>query len=358
MPRHPRQIYQLETGMAFYPLDESAYGGCMIRPAASRDFAGCDFYKEALDAAEKHDMGICAWLACFANGRVAAEYPETAVQNLYGSRDRLFLCFNHPEVRKYVNAMFCDLAQRYPFSSFMADKIPQAQLELETFGGHFDPLLRLVGSICFCEHCMAQARKDGVDLAEAKRIAMRVGEASRKVPQYVREALAGELMGDTEIPNFLIEEPLFAEVLRWRVDCITRFLAELRELIRGIRPEAKLSACLVPPVKIGHDASAPRVWLSAESYRKFSQVVDTIHSVIHWDPDVVEYDTRRARDLIDDGNTDCELCLHVAAYGRRRPEEMPVLYRAAFGQGADSMAFFCHDLMDERMIEALKQLPN
>ena len=357
MPRHPRQIYQLETGMSFYPINEAAYKGCAIRPAVTRDYAGRDFFKEALKAAEKHNMGICAWLACFANGRVAAEYPETGVQNMYGSRDRLFMCFNNPEVQKFVKAMFRDLAGQYPVTSLMADKIPQSMLELDTFGGRVDPLMRLVGSICFCEHCMAQAKKDGVDLAEAKKIALRVADATRKVPQYVREGLADELQGDHEVPAFLIEEPLIAEVLRWRIDCVARFLGEVRELVTSIRPGAKISACLVPPAKIGHDATQPRVWLSAESYSKFAKVVDTIHSVIHWNPDVVEYDTRRARDLVDRGNPECELCLHVAAYGRRRPEEMSSLYRAAMSQGADSMAFFCHDLMDERMMDALKQLP-
>jgi hypothetical protein len=357
MPRHPRQVYQLETGLMFYPINEAAYKGCKIRPAGTRDYAGRDFFKEALKAGEKHNVAITGWLACFANGRVANEYPETAVQNLYGSRDRLFLCFNNQDTQQFVKAMFRDLASQYPLATFMADKIPQSMMELDAISGRIDPLLRLVGSICFCDDCMALAKKDGIDLAEAKRIALRVAEATRKVPQFVRDALADELQGDQEVPNFLLEEPLIVEVLRWRINCVARFMSEARDLVRSIRPQATVSVCLVPPTKIGHDATQPRVWLAAESYRRFAQVADTIHSVIHWNPDVVEYDTRRARDLVDLGNRECELCLHVAAYGRRRPEEMPALYRAAFGQGADSMAFFCHDLMDERMMAALKQLP-
>ena len=118
-----------------------------------------------------------------------------------------------------------------------------------------------------------------------------------------------------------------------------------------------MAACLVPPVKVGHDATSPRAWLGAQSYRKFSTVVDTIHSVIHWEPEVVAYDTRRARDMIDAGNPKCELCVHVAAYGKRKPEDMASLAQAARGQGADSMAFFCHDLLDKPMIDALKSLP-
>jgi hypothetical protein len=356
MPRHPKQIYTLEAGMTFYPADESAYAGCLIRPVSTRDFAGRDLFMEAAQAAARHNIGLCGWVSCFANARVAAQYPEVAVENLYGSRDRLFLCFNHPEVQKYCLAMFRDLATRYPLSSVMADKIPQSMLELEGLGGRIDPLLRLVGSICFCEHCIAQAQKDGVDLAGAKRRALEIAEASRKVPQYVREALADELQGDTEIPLLLLEEPLFADVLNWRIQCVVHFLSRARELVRSIRPDCKLSAALVPPVKVGHDATSPRAWLGAQTYRAFAPVLDTLHCVIHWQPEVVEYDTRRARDQVNASNPECELCVHVAAYGRRQPEEMGTLARAALAQGADSLAFFCHDLLDERMMGALKAL--
>ena len=199
---------------------------------------------------------------------------------------------------------------------------------------------------------MAQAAKDGIDLEAVKRRAQQIADASRKVPQYVFDALAGDLHGDTEIPLFLLEEPEFAEVLRWRIQCVVRFLSQVREMVQDIRPGCKLSAALVPPVKIGHDATAPRPWLGAQTYRAFAPVLDTLHCVIHWEPEVVEYDTRRARDQVDMANPDCELCVHVAA--RRRPEEIPHLAQAALAQGADSIAFFCHDFLSTRMIDAIK----
>lgn len=356
MPRHPRQIYSLESGVTFYPVDENAYQGCAIRPVSTSDFAGRDLFEEMVVAGERHGVGLCGWVSCFANGRVAAEYPQHAVQNLYGSRDRLYLCVNDPEVQKYNLAMFTNLVKHYPLSSVMADKIPQTVLELDSLGGRIDPLLRMVGSICFCSHCHEQAQKDGVDLKGAQKLALELGEASRKVPQYIREALRDDLKGDTEIPLFLIENPIFADVLRWRMDCVVRFLAQVRAIVTKIRPEVKVSAALVPPVKIGHDAANPRAWLGAQSYQKFATVLDTLHCVIHWDADVVAYDTRRARSQIDAASSNCELCVHISGYGLRRPSDLKSLAQAAFSQGADSLAVFCHDLFDESMITALKEL--
>jgi len=353
MPRHPCQVYQLEEGVAFYPCAES-YAGTDMRPLATRDFAD-DVFAAAAEAAARRGVRLHAWLCCFANRRLATTYPSNAAQNLYGSRDRMFLCFNNPNVTGFCVAMARELMGRYPLAGIMADKIPQAQMEATTLAGHVDPLLRLCASICFCEHCLNQAKRDGLDLGEARRRALEIADASRKVGQHVRSALADDLRGDTEVPLFLLEEPLFAQVLRWRMHCVSRFLSELREEIRSVRPEAQLGACLVPPVKVGHDFTVPRAFLSAESYRIFAPSVDALHAVIHWEPWAIEYDTRRARDQVDASGAACELCVHTPAYGRFAPEQVGSMVAAARRQGADSIAFFCHDFLDERMIEAVRQ---
>ena len=288
---------------------------------------------------------------------MAVVYPEAAVQNLYGSRDRLFLCFNNPDVRLYCLAMMRDMASRYGLVSVMLDKTPQAMLESRSSGGRIDPLLRLVGSLCFCEHCMAQAEHDGIDLEGARTLSLQVAEASRKVPQYVREALADELRGDMEAPLFLLEEPTIVRVLQWRVECVVRFLQEARQVLAQVRPGCKLAAALVPPVMVGHDLTAPRAWLGAQSYRAFAPVLDTLHAVIHWGKEAVAYDTRRARDAVTAARSECELCVHLAAYGARRPDELAGLAAAALEQGADSLCFFCHDLLDEPMMAAIRSLP-
>jgi hypothetical protein len=353
MPRHPAQIYQLEEGLTFYPCTEGEYEDTDMRPAPSRDLAGRDLFAETTEAGAEHGVNVHAWVCCFANRRLATTYPQNAIQNMYGSRDRMFLCFNNPNVRNFCKGMVRELLERYPLAAVMLDKIPQSQLEIDSFAGRIDPLLRLCGSICFCEHCLAQAASDGIDLPGAKERALEIGEASRRVDQHVRVALADDLRGDTEIPLFLLEEPLFAEVLRWRIECVVGFLQEVRDVVRAVSPEAKLSACVVPPVKIGHDFTSPRAFLCAESYRRFAPAVDTLHSVIHWEPSVVEYDTRRARDQVDAAGTDCELCVHVPAYGRFAPDDIKPLTEAALRQGADSIAYFCHDLMGESMMAAV-----
>jgi hypothetical protein len=175
------------------------------------------------------------------------------------------------------------------------------------------------------------------------------------VSQQVRSALADDLRGDTEVPLFLLEEPLFADVLRWRMGCVARFLGEVRDLVRSLRPTVKLGAALVPPVKIGHDFTAPRSWLGAQSYRYFAPAVDTLHCVVHWEAPAVEYDTRRARDQMQAAKADCELCVHLPAYGRFRPDDVQPMTEAALRQGADSICYFCHDLLDEPTMQAIAE---
>ena len=121
--------------------------------------------------------------------------------------------------------------------------------------------------------------------------ALEIAEASRNLPQYVLEALSEDLQGDTETPLFLLEEPLFADVLRWRTRCVAHFLERLRDLIKGIRAECKLSAALVPPVRSGiPNAPAPGWHTDVPRIARG----DTLHCVIHWDADGRLY-TRGAR---------------------------------------------------------------
>ena len=54
-----------------------------------------------------------AWVTIFANGLIAKTHTPWAVQNLYQSADRLFLCFNNPEVREYSLRVCSEVAERY-----------------------------------------------------------------------------------------------------------------------------------------------------------------------------------------------------------------------------------------------------
>ena len=350
MPRNPvRPIYALEEGLQYHRPDEAHYGS--IKPRYTSDFGDRDLLGEAVEHARSRGMTVGAWLPFFANGRIAKAHPEAALQNLYGARDRLFLCYNNPDMLEFVRGMTRDVVEGYGVDAVEVDKIPQTLLELNAFAGRLDPIVRIIGSFCFCEHCEAKAKEFGADLPAIRKHARKLVEDSLRIPPHVINRLADELQGDAEAPLLLLDEPMIHDLLRIRLETVRAFMEDLRRRVRKMRAGTRVYATFVPPFKIGHDASAPRSWLCGQSYKNVAGVVDGINAVIHWERDVVAYETRRAANAVAGR---CALDVHVPAYGRFAPDETPRLAEAALENGADSVSFFCYDLMSEEMVEAVR----
>ena len=353
LPRYPtRGIYSLEEGRYYYNAQAGRYGDLPVSPEPSRDFGGRDLVETATQQARGAGLGTAAWLTVFASGRIAKQHPELAVHNLYDSADRLFLCFNNPEVREYSLRICEELVERYPFDEIMLDKIPQTCLELNAFAGRIDPVLRVVGSFCFCPHCVRAAAAAGLDLEQCREQARALAAQSLAIPPHVIAALEDDLKGDTEAPLLILDNPWIADVLRWRMACVREFLREVRDRMDARRRGVMLSLAFVPPVKIGHDASSPRSWLAAQSYAAYRDAAaDLIHCVVHWEEPVVEYDTRRAVNAVAGGRV--KVATHIRAYGRTDPAHVPGLVEAARRGGACGVGYFCYDLMTDEMLQAV-----
>ncbi len=351
--RYPRKaIYSLETDRLFYAPDLSLYRDCAIKPQRSLDAPDVDYVAGLSKACRAEGISFSALVPICAAQRVVQDQPELAVVNLYGSRDRLFLCYNHPEVRKYRLAMIRDIVSRYEIDALMLDKIPQTMLEQSAFGGVlFDAPLRTVGSFCFCEHCNARAKKSDLDLEEVRRRALEIADRSLRIPPHVVAALQDQLTGDTEIPLLLLEEPLIYKMLQFRFETAVELVAEIRALVRQLKPRAKLQAAFVPPAHVGHDMTSPRSWLTIQSYKKYRDVLDEIWCVAHWDADVVRFETQRAVDAAE-GKT--RIVSSMRLYGPTRPEEVAPLCEAALAGGSHGISFLGYDVTTDELLRALR----
>jgi hypothetical protein len=102
LPRYPQKgIYSMEEGKYHYLPEARRYQDLPVAPCPSDDWSGRDLLGEMVKGARKAGVVPGAWVTTFANGLVAKAHPQWASRNMYDSADRLFLCFNHPEVREY-----------------------------------------------------------------------------------------------------------------------------------------------------------------------------------------------------------------------------------------------------------------
>lgn len=349
--RYPqRAIYALEADRVFYVPDPSFYTDCSIQPERSVDMGDQDLLAGLVAACRAEGIRFSALVPMCAGIRLAQARPDLAVVNLYGSRDRLFLCYNNPEVRAYRLAMIREIASRYAVDALMLDKIPQTMLEARALAGALDPPLRTVGSFCFCPHCKVRARRSGLDLEEVQARCLALAARSLRIPGYVVEALGDQLAGDTEIPLLLLEEPLLQRMLAFRFETAVELIAEAGAVARAARPGIVFQVAFVPPAHIGHDATSPRSWLAAQSYKHCAPVVDEILCVVHWEPDVVRFETHRA---VEAAEGRCKVITSMRLYGPTRPEDVPLLAEAALAGGSHGVSFLGYDVAGEELLKAL-----
>jgi hypothetical protein len=350
-PRYPqRAIYSLEADRLFFRHDAAFYRDSPIVPEQSRDFPDSHYFPKLIEACHKQGVSFAALVPICAGDRLAPIHPELAVENLYGSRDRMFFCYNNPGLRAYRYAMIRDILTHFDVDRLTLDKIPQSMLEQYSQTTIFDPPLRTVGSFCFCEHCVKAARAHDLDLNEVKARCLEIAARSLRIPPHVITAQGDKLTGDTEIPLLLLEEPLLYRMLKFRFDTAVELVGEVRAILKELRPKAPLQAAFVPPSHPGHDMTAPRSWLTVQSYKLYAKVVDEILAVVHFGPDVVRFETERA---VSEAEGQTKVISSMRLYGATRPEEVGLLAEQALAGGSQGISFLGYDVATDELLAAL-----
>lgn len=355
-PRFPsRAIYTLETDRVFWDADPSFYKDSSVKPRKSDDFGDKDNVLEMITALHKEGIAFSPLVPMCAAESLVQERPDLAVENLYGAKDRLFLCYNNPDVRAYRFAMVRELSERYAIDHMMLDKIPQIMLEQNAFNGIFDPPLRTVGSFCFCRHCVARASQSGIDLNDIRQRSLAIAQRSLDLPPWLIAAQGAKLIGDTEMPLLLLEEPLLYAMLQFRFETAVEFVNEIRAILKRNRPKADLQAAFVPPSHVGHDMTSPRSWMTTQSYQKYRGALDEIFCCIHASPDVVRFEVARA---VAAAEGKLRVVASLRLYGQTRPEEVAAMCDGALAAGSDGVSLLGYDVTSDSLLQALKAWVN
>jgi hypothetical protein len=172
------------------------------------------------------------------------------------------------------------------------------------------------------------------------------------MPPHLIELQEDQLSGDTEVPLLLLEEPLIYQMLHFRFETAVEFVGELREEARRIRPGIPVEAAFVPPSHVGHDATSPRSWLTVQSYKKYGEVLDGILCVVHFEPEIVHFETERA---VAAAEGKLPVTTSMRLYGATRPEEVSVLAEAALAGGSSGVSFLGYDVTTDELLRALSR---
>jgi hypothetical protein len=229
-PRSPkRKVYFPEDGTIYFHPTAARWERLAIKPkVADIILEGGDVLRELVRRRDAGGLEVCCWTVCLHNTRLGMLHPGAVTRNAFGDPNYYNLCPSNPDARAYVCALVEDLTHAY--------KPDLVELESPSFMGfahgyhHDKDGVGLTAeddfalSLCFCESCLARARKAGVD-----------GKAARRtIGQWIVEACEREAPKPRfrDFPGGRIETfrpfPAVYEYLLWRSEPVTSLIAEIK----------------------------------------------------------------------------------------------------------------------------------
>src|SRR5439155_24056556 len=205
-PHNPRRrVHFLEGGAVFFRPDPARYRGLAIQPRASTLGASGDVLADLCQAASARSLRVRAWTVFLHNYTLGEAHPACACRNAFGDPHLTDLCPANPEVRAYVRALTADIAAR-GVACVAAESLHYHGLEHgfhhERYFIELGPLGRYLLGLCFCDHCLAAARRRGVQAErlrdEARReLQRRFAAGPEPEPsELVRERVGGFAGGE------------------------------------------------------------------------------------------------------------------------------------------------------------------
>ena len=234
-PHNPaHRVVLQERGVVFFPPEPALYAAGPVQPSISALALERDVLGETCRAAAARDLAVHAWTV-FLHADRAGDYPSCSPRNAFGDLYEGDFCPANPDARTYVRALAADVS-RYEIETILAESLHYHGLEHgyhhERYLISLDPVTRFLLGLCFCEHCLAAARRRGVDAGRVHEVvraelerALTEGDELGPADGPTREGLAG--IADGELLGYLDA----------RAETVTSLVAEVAEEVdaRGRR---------------------------------------------------------------------------------------------------------------------------
>lgn len=231
------KVYFPEDGTAYFNFDPSRYGA--IKPVGNSLLNERDVLRELTDSG---DMAVNAWLVLLHNTRLGMAHPDSVVRNAFGDPYFYNLCPSAPEARKYAVGLAKDVTENYPVAGLSLEApgfTPYAHGYHHEFALMKSNIwLENMLGLCFCDHCVSGAERDGID--------------ARALQAQVAHDIAAYLDSDVDFPDDMAEAFWCADAsnvgdlnryLGWRCKSVTSLVAEIRSAVR-----ADASIAVIPSV--------------------------------------------------------------------------------------------------------------
>jgi hypothetical protein len=276
-PHNPRRkVYWTEDSRAYWAPSLAAYADSRIKPRTTDnpELQGRDWLQELMDGSRRRGMGVGVELShtWIDKERTRGELADCVQRDIYGQPFDQQICFNNPDVRTYGIALYTELAGGYDVDFIQTCVRGFNPGRRQPWTASNSPeLQRLTGTVlggCFCPHCQAAAEKRGIDW---QAMVSRLKWMADGYDRYNhRQAFEMDLLWHSSMTStaLLSEVPELYTFLRFRVDSLTSFFAEIHRAAHAVRPEID--------VRLNHYAMHPE--LMGLDLKGVNPFVDSVRS--------------------------------------------------------------------------------
>lgn len=173
----------------------------------SREYAGRELFHELAEPCKKRGMKLYVrWYEPAADFIPVENWKSVLYIDAEGKRGKR-PCWNNPDYRAFVAATMQDLFASYPLDGI--------QYSVERMGPLAEALFDGFTPHCFCAHCQARAKREGIDAERARQGALALGRTMRGIMDGTLKPTDGVMV---EIMRQIIRYPeLLAWERQWRL---------------------------------------------------------------------------------------------------------------------------------------------
>jgi len=223
LPHNPNaRVYFPEDGTVYFIPKAEYYPG-LIKPKVASILDSGDILLSVSQKCIEYGIELHAWTVCLHNTRLGSKHPEISARNVFGDRYPYSLCPAQPEVAKYAMGLISDLADNYNLNTIFLESLGYMGFSHgyhhEFFGVKLQEIDEILLSLCFCDCCVEEAKKAGIDAEKVMQICR----------DHVDESINDSPNGSADsLTDFANTHPELTDYLKMRTRIVTRLYKQVQ----------------------------------------------------------------------------------------------------------------------------------
>jgi len=345
-------LVDLPAGALYFPPDTSIYPS-ETPPWAPPPYDTDDVLDRLRAVCTERGMTLTAWTVFGFNERLGRQGPELCQRTAFGDPLTSDLCPANPVTQAYYRALAEDVASHAP-DVLLSESLHYQPARLTRRFLELDGPAKLALSLCFCEHCAAEAAHAGVDIDAVSR--------------WAREAIGAAYSGAAnERPQRLpLDDMSMAAggAVAALLDVRAATVASLASSIAQVLHRSEVTLCFMDQAAAEPGLLGTRtvddVLRFGVDIAAISDVVDSYQMLAYAsEADSVAADVEDYRTALG-GRADLRVALRPTVPDSGDVDNLVAKLRAAIDRGAAGVDFYNYSLADQgallRVRDALTEL--